>query len=69
VTGEPHDVVYLSVAHPPATEQQLRAAETRYITAARAPNTLRGYRADWVEVTNSSSSPAPPTHDAARSRS
>src|SRR5690348_13572076 len=27
----------------------ISAAETRYITAARAANTLRGYRSDWNE--------------------
>ena len=29
----------------------LSTEEQRYITAARAPNTLRGYRSDWAEFT------------------
>ena len=32
-----------------ATDQQLSAEEARYIQAARAANTLRGYRSDWKE--------------------
>ena len=34
-----------------ALTRELSLAEQRYITAARAPNTLRGYRSDWAEFT------------------
>lgn len=32
--------------------QTLTADEQRYVSAARAANTLRGYRSDWTEFTN-----------------
>ncbi|MDN5855855.1 MAG: site-specific integrase [Actinomycetia bacterium] len=32
-----------------ATELPLTEDEAAYVTAARAPNTLRGYRSDWTE--------------------
>lgn len=51
MTGDPHGLVDLAPAHPPAVAPPVSAAETRYITAARAPNTLRGYRSDWAEFT------------------
>ncbi len=46
-------------AHPPPPELPLELAddtpitpaEAAYIAAARAPNTLRGYRSDWAEFT------------------
>jgi integrase len=41
VTAEPTD----------ALTTGLSLAEQRYVTAARAPNTLRGYRSDWAEFT------------------
>ena len=34
-----------------ASEQPLSADEARYVQAARAANTLRGYRSDWREFT------------------
>lgn len=34
-----------------AVEQPLSSDEAAYIEAARAPNTLRGYRSDWAEFT------------------
>ncbi|MDN5762484.1 MAG: tyrosine-type recombinase/integrase, partial [Microlunatus sp.] len=34
-----------------AAEQPLSAEEARYVQAARAANTLRGYRSDWSEFT------------------
>jgi len=34
-----------------AAEDLVTDEERRYITAARAPNTLRGYRSDWTEFT------------------
>jgi site-specific recombinase XerD len=39
--------------HPVAVvgEQDLTVAETRYVEAARAANTVRGYRADWTDFT------------------
>jgi len=33
----------------PAVDGHLSTAEQRYITAARAPNTVRGYQSDWAE--------------------
>ena len=33
------------------TEQPLTEDEAAYVAAARAPNTLRGYRSDWSEFT------------------
>ncbi|MCB0950525.1 MAG: site-specific integrase [Mycobacterium sp.] len=44
----------------------LTVAESRYVTAARAANTVRGYRSDWAEfttwctTTNTASLPADP---------
>ncbi len=38
-----------SLALAPGGSDDLSADEHRYITAARAPNTLRGYRSDWAE--------------------
>jgi len=38
--GEPRD---------PAQQLPLTEDEARYVAAARAPNTLRGYRSDWSE--------------------
>ena len=35
-----------------AAEQPLSADEARYVQAARAANTLRGYRSDWREFTS-----------------
>ena len=35
----------------PSDDEASSAAERRYIGAARAPNTLRGYRSDWAEFT------------------
>lgn len=35
-----------------ATEQPLSADEARYVQAARAANTLRGYRSDWTAFTS-----------------
>ena len=35
-----------------AAEQPLSADEARYVQAARAANTLRGYRSDWSEFTS-----------------
>jgi site-specific recombinase XerD len=32
-------------------DDSLTAAEARYVTAARAANTMRGYRSDWAEFT------------------
>lgn len=32
-------------------DDSLTAAETRYVTAARSANTMRGYRSDWAEFT------------------
>lgn len=34
-----------------ATQLPLTADEAAYVEAARAPNTLRGYRSDWAEFT------------------
>jgi hypothetical protein len=34
-----------------AAELPLTADEAAYVEAARAPNTLRGYRSDWREFT------------------
>ncbi|WP_158085866.1 hypothetical protein [Mycobacterium arosiense] len=34
-----------------AAEAALTEAETRYVQAARAANTVRGYRSDWAEFT------------------
>jgi integrase len=49
MTGEP---VTSGPAGPPTlAEPPISAAETRYISAARAANTLRGYRSDWNEFT------------------
>ena len=44
LAGEPGSAGPSAVTRPPVS-----AAETRYITAARAANTLRGYRSDWNE--------------------
>lgn len=53
MTSDPrHGVVDLAAARTSAVEPPVSAAETRYITAARAPNTLRGYRSDWAEFTS-----------------
>jgi site-specific recombinase XerD len=35
-----------------AAELPLSADEAAYVAAARAPNTLRGYRSDWAEFTD-----------------
>jgi site-specific recombinase XerD len=35
-----------------AAEANLTDAEIRYVAAARAANTVRGYRSDWAEFTN-----------------
>lgn len=32
-------------------DDSLTATEARYVTAARAANTMRGYRSDWAEFT------------------
>jgi len=42
-----------STTHPVTVvaEQTLTAAEARYVEAARAANTVRGYRADWTDFT------------------
>ncbi|MCK5756765.1 MAG: site-specific integrase, partial [Mycobacterium sp.] len=32
-------------------DDSLTVAEARYVTAARAANTMRGYRSDWAEFT------------------
>jgi hypothetical protein len=39
------DALHLATDLPPTED------EAAYVAAARAPNTLRGYRSDWVEFT------------------
>ncbi|MCV7137112.1 tyrosine-type recombinase/integrase [Mycobacterium hodleri] len=51
-TGD-HSPVPRPTTHPVAVvaDQTLTAAEARYVDAARAANTVRGYRADWTDFT------------------
>jgi integrase family protein with SAM-like domain len=53
VTAEPGPVLALRRTDPLdlAVELPLTEDEASYVEAARAPNTLRGYRSDWSEFT------------------
>lgn len=49
----PPGPVVAAATHPVAiaADQTLTTAEARYVEAARAANTVRGYRADWTDFT------------------